>query len=400
MLAAFGMIALALQANEADVDPVLAYVASSLSCLALPVALRHPVVATVVQCLATAALDVMASGPAPFPAVTICVLVAHVALVALRHDWRIAVGVWWTIAGVSVLLVALAVEDRHSEVAETLAVVVLGLASLIALIGGIASRYRLRIRGELAAARQDARVEHERRTLVEERTRIARELHDVVAHSMSVIHMQATSAPYRLADVDASTRAEFTAIAAGARGALGEMRQLLGVLRESGAAPETDPAPGLARLPELVEGTSRYGAPVTLVVEPEVGQVPDVVGTTAYRIVQEALSNVVRHARGASATVHVDREGTDLVVTVSNTAGGTGSVEPAGGTQRSRHGITGMRERVAHLGGELRHGPRPDGGYRIMARLPLPASDGGDGRDGGDGAGTDTDSGTEGERGR
>lgn len=379
MLAAFAMIGLALESNDAGVDAVIAYVAASLSCAALPFALRYPVLATVVQCVGTVTLDLAASGPrTEFPVMTIGVLAAHVAVVALRHPWQIAVGVWWTLAGLAVLLVS--VDDAQTDADKTLVLVVLVAGSLIALVGGIVYRYRLRIRGELAAARRDAEVEHERRTLVEERTRIARDLHDVVAHSMSLIHMQATSAPYRLADVDHETRAEFTAIAAGARGALGEMRQLLGVLRETEAAPETDPAPGLDRLPDLVEVTGRYGGPVTLAVDPDLGFVPDVVGATAYRIVQEALSNVVRHARGARTAVRVSRDGADLAVSVVNTgpadagpADGPGvvGVEATDDPGRPRHGVIGMRERVAGLGGDLVHGPTPDGGYRVGVRLPV-----------------------------
>jgi signal transduction histidine kinase len=378
------MIALAVESNEAGTDAVIAYVAASLSCVALPVALRYPVVATLVQCAATATLDVAASEPrTEFPVMTICVLVCHVALVALRHPWQIAVGVWWTLAGLAVLLVAVSSGYAQTDADETLALVVLAAATLIALVGGMVYRYRLRIRGELAVARRDVEIEHERRTLAEERTRIARELHDVVAHSMSVIHMQATSAPYRLADVDPETRAEFTAIAAGARGAIGEMRQLLGVLRETDAAPETVPTPGLDRLPELVEVTSRYGGPVTLAVEPDLGQVPDTVGTTVYRIVQEALSNVVRHARGASTTVRVSRDWAVVVVSVVNTRPADARdavgrrpvrVEATDDPTRPRHGVTGMRERAARLGGDFTHGPTSDGGYRVAARLPLPAT--------------------------
>jgi signal transduction histidine kinase len=385
VLAAFAMIALALEASYTGADPFVAYVASSVSCAALPLALRHPVAATVVQCAATAILGLAGSGPAesaPVPVVTICVLVTHVALIALRHSWQIAVGAWWTIAGVSVLLAALAgPAAKQTPYDEALALVVLGSASLIALIGGIAYRYRLRFHAKLAMAQRDVEVEQERRTLVEERARIARELHDVVAHSMSVIHMQATSAPYRLPDVDPGTRAEFAAIAVGAKGALGEMRQLLGILRATDADPETGPAPGLARLPELIEATTRYGGPVTLVVEPEVAHVPDTVGTTVYRIVQEALSNVVRHAPGASATVRLAREGDGLVVTIANTPGADGpgvrgGVEAFDDPRRPQLGVTGMRERVARLGGDFSHGPE-GGGYRVAARLPLPVADGG-----------------------
>jgi signal transduction histidine kinase len=159
--------------------------------------------------LQTVALDLSGTGQdtsEPFPAVTICVLMAHVALIAVRHTWQVAVGAWWTFAGVSVLLVTLAgVDDKLTPYD-------LGSGSLIALISGIAYRHRQRIRAELAVAQRDVEIEQERRTLVEERARIARELHDVVAHSMSVIHMQATSAPYRLPDVDPGTRAEFASM--------------------------------------------------------------------------------------------------------------------------------------------------------------------------------------------
>ena len=383
MLAGFAMIGLALESHTAGVDALVAFVVSSLSCAALPVALRHPLVATVLQCAAVALLDLGAFTPrTEFPVMLVAVVVAHVAVVALRHTWQIAVGVWWTLVCVAVVLVVVAVDEGGSRANETLGLAVLSSASLTALVGGIVYRYRQRIRGELAAARRDVEIEHERRTLVEERARIARELHDVVAHSMSVIHMQATSAPYRLAEVDPAVRAEFTAIASGARGALGEMRQLLGVLRESDAAAATDPAPGLDRLPHLVEATSRYGAAVTLVVEPELGHVPDTVGATTYRIVQEALSNVVRHARGAPATVRVERDADDLVVTVVNAAPGPApgtddagpgtSVEELDDPGRPRHGVLGMGERVARLGGELAHGPQDAGGYRVTARIPLP----------------------------
>ncbi|MFI2364619.1 sensor histidine kinase [Promicromonospora sp. NPDC019610] len=378
VLAGFAMIALALEANHAGVDPFLAYVAGSVSCAALPVALRRPVVATVMQVAATATLELAGSGEAgaeQFPVMTICVLVAHTGLIAVRHTWQIALGAWWTLAGASVLLVALASDDKASEAEETLALVVLGSASLVALIGGVAYRYRVRLRGELAAARRDVEIEQERRTLVEERARIARELHDVVAHSMSVIHMQATSAPYRLPGADPETREEFTAIAAAARGALGEMRQLLGVLRATDAEPEKDPAPGLAQLPELVEATGRYGGPVTLVVEEGARRAPDTVGATVYRIVQEALSNVVRHARGASATVRVASDGAALTVTVVNTPGVPGSVERPDDLRRPQLGVTGMRERVAHLGGDFSHGPTAGGGFQVTARLPLPVLD-------------------------
>jgi signal transduction histidine kinase len=377
VLAAFGLIALGLEADAAGAGPSVAFLASSLSCAALPVALRRPLAATAMQVVATAALG-LAVGAEPgvaaqVPVVSIGVLVVHIGLVGVHHDWRVAVGVWWTLNGVCVAVAA--VDDRITKPDGTTTVVLLAVSSLVALLAGIGYRQRVRIREELAAARRDVALEQERRSLAEERTRIARELHDVVAHSMSVIHMQATSAPYRLGDLDAATRAEFSSIAAGARGALGEMRQLLGVLREAGTELDTAPAPGVAELPGLVEVTSRSGGPCTLVVDPDVGDVPATVGTTIYRIVQEALSNVVRHADGAAATVHLSRERGGVAVTVVNGPGVRAGFVAPDDPDRARHGLVGMRERVTHLGGELSHGPEPDGGFRVTAWLPGRAGD-------------------------
>jgi signal transduction histidine kinase len=373
VLAAFALIALGLEADAAGAGAPTAFLASSLSCAALPVALRRPIGATVMQGIAVAALGLGAEPGvhAQVPVVSIGVLVVHVGLVAAHHDWRVAVGVWWALNGVGVLVHA--VDDRITKPDGTTTVAVLAVCSLVVLLAGIGYRMRVRIREELAAARRDVALEQERRSLAEERTRIARELHDVVAHSMSVIHMQATSAPYRLGDLDAAARAEFTSIAAGARGALGEMRQLLGVLRGADAEldkePDTAPAPGVAELPRLVEVTSRSGAPCTLVVEADVGDVPATVGTTIYRIVQEALSNVVRHANGAAATVRLSRERDGVTVTIVNGPGGRAGFPAPDDPGRARHGLIGMRERVTHLGGELSHGPEPDGGFRVTAWL-------------------------------
>jgi signal transduction histidine kinase len=376
-LAAFALIALAVESDAAGASAPVAFLASSAACAALPTAMHNPIRATTMQGVAAVAL---AFGPmsdpepsAQLPAVAIGVLVAHVGLVAVHHHWRIAVGVWWALNGVAV--VASTLDERVTVPAGTVTVAVLAVGSLVALLAGVGYRQRVRIREELVAARRDVALEQERRSLAEERTRIARELHDVVAHSMSVIHMQATSAPYRLGDLDPPTREEFTSIAAGARSALGEMRQLLGVLRASDAEPDTAPAPGTAELPGLVEGTSRSGAPCTLVVADDVGDLPATVGTTVYRIVQEALSNVVRHAHGAAATVRLSREHGGVAVTVVNGPGGRSSLAAPDDPDRVRHGLIGMRERVAQLGGELFHGPEPAGGFRVTAWLPVPAGE-------------------------
>jgi signal transduction histidine kinase len=335
VLAAFALIALAVEADAAGTSAPVAFLASSLSCAALPVVLRHPIVGTAMQGVAIMALGMDVSpGPVPtaqLPAVAVGVVVVHVGLVAVHHHWRIAVGVWWTLNGVAVVVAA--VDERVTVPDGSVTVAVLAVGSLVALLSGVGYRLRVRIREELAAARRDVALEQERRSLAEERTRIARELHDVVAHSMSVIHIQATSAPYRLGDLDAATREEFTSIAAGARAALGEMRQLLGVLRGADTGSDTAPAPGMGELPGLVDATSRSGAPCTLVVADDVGDLPAIVGTTVYRIVQEALSNVVRHAHGAAATVRLcgERDGVTVVI-VNGPGDRAGSGHPTGRT--------------------------------------------------------------------
>ncbi|WP_245737883.1 sensor histidine kinase, partial [Streptomyces sparsogenes] len=207
------------------------------------------------------------------------------------------------------------------------------------------------------------------------RARIARELHDVVAHHMSVITVQADSAPYRIGGLPPEAEREFGTIAATARESLAEMRRLLGVLRSEDTRGERAPQPGLDRVPQLVEATVRAGIPTKLSIAKDVaalGPLPQAVDLSAYRIVQEALANVVRHAPGAPTNVSIlasaDRTGLTVLV-VNGPAGGTS--RPPLETTGTGHGLVGMRERVRLVGGTLDTGPLPDGGFRLAARLPL-----------------------------
>ncbi|MFE4785761.1 sensor histidine kinase, partial [Streptomyces sp. NPDC056716] len=222
-------------------------------------------------------------------------------------------------------------------------------------------------------------AERSRRTLLEERARIARELHDVVAHHMSVITVQADSAPYRLQGLTPEACEEFGSIAAGARESLGEMRRLLAVLRsEDASGGERAPQPGLGRLQQLVEATVRGGVPAELSMPEltlvgELADVPPAVDLSAYRIVQEALANVVRHAPGARTQISVSKdEDALLVIVVNGPAGEHASPVETTGTG---HGLIGMHERVRLVGGTLDVGPLPGGGFRVAARLPLAESD-------------------------
>ncbi|WFF00364.1 histidine kinase [Micromonospora sp. WMMD964] len=249
---------------------------------------------------------------------------------------------------------------------------VLLLLGALAIVGDLVRRNRLS-RHELAAQTERNEREQERRAVLEERTRIARELHDVVAHHMSLIAVQAETAPYRLTDVPAPTAAEFVAIAASARDALTDMRRLLGVLRSETTGPETAPQPDLSDLGAMVDAARRAGLPVTLDAgPPDDGRVPAPVGLAAYRIVQEGLANAARHATGAAVRVTVRVGPSRLEVRVENSPADARPTADGG----PGHGLTGMRERATSLGGTFTAGPLPDGGYAVAAGLPYDAEGG------------------------
>ena len=233
-----------------------------------------------------------------------------------------------------------------------------------------------------ALAEQVAQTEHEeeRRAVLEERTRIAREMHDVVAHHMSLIAVQAETAPYRLAELNESTptelrestMAEFSSLSSAARAALADLRSLLGVLR-SDEEPERAPQPRLADVPELVQTTRRAGVEVELTMPNVDENVPTAVGLCAYRIVQEALSNARRHAPGSHVAVGIqlDHHQIELVVSNGPPANPSSAPRPRARDHRAGHGIPGMRERVALLGGSLAAEPTLVGGYAVSATIPL-----------------------------
>jgi len=227
---------------------------------------------------------------------------------------------------------------------------------------------RLRAQRSLATQTERAEAERARRAVLEERTRIARELHDVVAHHMSLIAVRAETAPYRLTGLPESAQAEFSSLSEVAREALAEMRRLLGVLRYDQPA-ALAPQPQLADLPALVDAARQAGAPVEFSAPTALGQVPAGVGVCAYRIVQESLSNASQHAPGAPITVSVDQDRGAVLLRVANGPGGHPA--PPVGERRPGHGLTGMHERVALLGGSLTAGPEPGGGFVVSAVLPL-----------------------------
>jgi signal transduction histidine kinase len=252
------------------------------------------------------------------------------------------------------------------------AVAIVGLAVVTVALDGLASTRRAR--HALAEQVEQTELEQARRAVLQERARIAKEMHDDVAHHMSMIAVQAETAPYRLHDLGDEARTELLSLSAAARAAMADMRRLLGVLRNDEAV-ERGPQPQLADVPRLIEATCRAGLSVELSMGSiSNGDVPPGVGMCAYRIVQEALSNASRHAPGTPVAVKVDLEDHSLRLEVWNVMPpGTPQAPgaPAADGERPGHGLAGMRERVSLLGGRLFAGEAEGGLFLISATLPL-----------------------------
>jgi signal transduction histidine kinase len=244
----------------------------------------------------------------------------------------------------------------------------LGLAAWLVALVSITEA--LRYRRERARERERSRAEAARRQAGEERLRIAREVHDAVAHAMSLITIQAGVALHRGDDLPAETREALTVIRSASREALVELRGILGVLRDmDGEAPRA-PTPGLSRLDDLRRWADGTGLDLRLTTgELPPGGLPGTVDIAAYRILQEALTNAVRHAGPCRVTADVRVTGGDLVIEVLDDGRGAAASPAAEG---SGNGIVGMRERAAAVGGSLSAGPRAGGGFAVRARLPLP----------------------------
>jgi signal transduction histidine kinase len=230
----------------------------------------------------------------------------------------------------------------------------------------------LRDRAERA---EQARDEEARRRVNEERMRIARELHDVVSHTIGVISVQAGVAAHLLERRPDKAAESLAAIRQASDEALGELHAMLGVLREGAGdgdrAPLT-PAPGLAELDALVAQAAGAGVEVTVSLVGEPRRLPAAVDLAAYRVVQESLTNVVRHAGASRAEVAVRHTDGQVVVEVTDD-GRAGSGAGSGSGNGAGQGILGMRERARSLGGSLEAGPRPGGGFRVQAILPAAA---------------------------
>jgi signal transduction histidine kinase len=233
-----------------------------------------------------------------------------------------------------------------------------------------ARRQWLAAESDRATRAEQAREDETRRRVDAERMRIARELHDVVAHSMAMINVQATAASMQLAADPASAAEAIQAIRSASKSGLRELRAILEVLRQVDGGSPAVPVPDLRTIAALVEATSAAGTPTTLKPAELSVPLPAPVRLAVYRIVQESLTNVVRHAGRVAATVSLRQDGGYLHVEVAN----DGGAAPATCSDGTGAGLAGMRERAAALGGTLEAGPRPSGGFAVHARLPVAAA--------------------------
>ncbi|MFD0043376.1 sensor histidine kinase [Streptomyces anulatus] len=329
---------------------------------AIPVAMTliRPVAAFWASMLATVFCGILGSelwGPSTFAAQVVVMVV-----VAARTRPRTAAWMW-----LLTLLFGVLVEAGDPSITAPLATL-----SAFALLVVAVVQIRRDAEREVTVQRTVTAVERDRRTLLEERTTIARELHDVVAHHMSVVAIQAEAAPYRVENPPPELEQAFVTIRENAVAALTELRRVLGVVRaEDYEAPDA-PQPTLAALDGLLDNVRETGLETEKVITGAVRELPQGVELSAYRIVQEALSNSLRHAPGASARVELGYVLGGLGLRVVN-GPPRGLVKPSPG---AGHGITGMRERVAMLNGEMTAGTTEDGGYEIAVFLPVPLSDG------------------------
>ena len=334
----------------------------------LPLAARYPLlgwrIGWLLMLLAPLTADARTwPGGAPWDAVQIPVLLVVACAAGIRHQrpmmwwiWALTLIPWW---------VWLLAWNASADLTGSLAIAIAFTAATVA-VDNLGSRRRT----QRALADQAALTgqERARRAVLEERARIAREMHDVVAHHMSLIAVRAETAPYRLSGLSEPVRDEFGSLSGAARAALADMRRLLGVLRDDQPVARA-PQPQLSDLSALIDATRQAGVQVELSLPSVLHQVPAGVGLCAYRIVQESLSNASRHAPGAAVTVSVDHDASGIILRVANGPGGP--ARAAANVYGPGHGLAGMRERVALLGGSLSAVPAAGGGFVVSAVVPL-----------------------------
>ena len=361
---------LALPGTEPPDQDKTAVVLMGVSCLALLKHRTHPRITVVVN--AVCATVVIALGYVLTP-LLLAPVMASLYWLAIQADRATVRSYGFTTMGA--LTVAAAVSDSMDHISLLLRTIGPFFWLLLPLAAGTMTRLR---RAYLEAAQ--ARAEHAERTreeearlrVTEERMRIARELHDVVAHHLALANAQAGTAEHLALANPQQTKQILHDLTGTTSSALRELKATLGLLRQTddeGTSPP-EPAPGLARLPELVSACASAGITVTVATEGEPRPLSPGVDLTAFRIVQEALTNVTKHA--ATQTAHVRFLYVDSRLLISVTDEGPATA-PASGPRKG-FGLMGMRERALSIGGELRAGPRPEGGFEVTTALPLQPS--------------------------
>jgi signal transduction histidine kinase len=349
----------------------------------------QPPLAALVALLATVPIAVIRRYPAT--AIWLVLSASAVFLIALRLYWPVPAIASWLIALAAaplmlsrkaairafaltegaVVVAASSVAPAHTPWDATIAE---ALAVIAAWGAGEMLRSRRQVALDQAAAAQQLKDLSERDVLARERASIARELHDVVAHHVSMIAVRAGTAPYAIADLPEPGQEAFGEIAAEARAALTELRVVLGVLRDPAKAAEATPQPRLADIDAMLARVRSAGTRVTAEVAGQPRALPDSVELCGYRIVQEAVTNAGRHAPGSRVSVVVAYLDASLGVVVRNTASPAVSPAPRDALPTAGFGLTGLRERVAMLGGEIAAGPEDNGGFAVRAVLPAPRS--------------------------
>ncbi|HWI07408.1 MAG TPA: histidine kinase [Solirubrobacteraceae bacterium] len=352
-------------------DPRPAFAAAALA-MTVPLAWRRVAPVAVVAVVFVPLLLMAAAGHALDSTYIMLVLLVAFAAVGSYCDRRRAVG--GLLLGLTLLGVLLALEiailsepDEPSGFGDF--VFVGGIVSVVWVLA-LTVRERSAQASDLeerADRLEREREEQARAAVAEERARIARELHDVVAHSISVIAVQTGSVRRRLRHERPAEAAELSGIEDTARQALGEMRRMLGLLRTDDDGPALAPQPGIDQVPRLVDQLRETGLVVDLDVAGRSRPLPPGVDLAAYRIVQEALTNVLKHAGPARAQIGVVFGERELELQISDDGRGAGA-----GTDGGGHGLVGMRERVSLYGGALEAAPRDGGGFMVRARLPIP----------------------------
>jgi signal transduction histidine kinase len=333
---------------------------------ALPLAFRRVAPLSVFAVCAAASMGYQAIGynPEPLP---LGVLVALYSVAVTRGPLVCSLAgaaYLFSLTAIGVLGVMSVSDDQYfTDVVAVIATVTLGYGVAL----GRARAEVAEQRAAVLARDQDHRVQAARE---QEQSRIAREVHDLVAHDMSVMVAQAAAARRVFADQPQTAAAALESIETLGRDGLDGLRRLMSLLRTAQATPERSPQPALDRLTPLLDQVRRAGLPVELVVRGEPRPLPATVELNAYRIVQEALTNSLKHAGPTRATVTLDYEGEALRVEVADQ--GNGAKEPAGAPRASSgYGLLGMQQRAALLGGQLVAGPDQGSGFTVMVRLPL-----------------------------